>query len=136
VFLHLEMSRKTGRSSHHPNASFVVETLFFVVGSIVVSGDHLRLKMTLTARARLPMLATERRAHEAFGAIIMVAEKILHWKGEFFGAVVASELARSDTSQQLEMETHMDQRHGSRQRSGRSTVWNRGAKSAVRPLDC
>jgi hypothetical protein len=61
---------------------FYVEALLFVVGSIVGSRDHLRLKMTLTARANLPMLAAERPAHEAFGAGGLLAQKILHWKGD------------------------------------------------------
>jgi hypothetical protein len=42
-----------------PARRFYVEALLCVVGSIVVSGDQLRLKMTLTARARLPMLAPD-----------------------------------------------------------------------------
>jgi hypothetical protein len=73
--------------------------LFFVVGLIGDGACESRLKMTLTARARLPMLAPERHGHDAFGARALIAEKILHWKGEFLGVVMASKLTRSGTSE-------------------------------------
>jgi hypothetical protein len=79
----LKVSRKTGPSSHHLALGFYVGALRFIVGSIGGGACEFRLIMTLTARAKLPMLARERRGHEAFGARALIAKKILHWKGNF-----------------------------------------------------